>query len=157
MRGCRNIGVRAGTGKRKDARQFQVYKPSGLTDKTRSRFPLMPFRLRPKFSGLFQDEIALDSFWIREQGQLALPSLEGIGQLTITGEILPPPENDPTAAGSIGLEVKFDDRTVARQDVLPVGPFRLEVPIGTDQLSSGHTLTLRLAGVTGGNLLAWLG
>ncbi len=41
--------------------------PSGLPDKTRSRFLLMPFRLRPKFSGLFQDEIALDSFWIRER------------------------------------------------------------------------------------------
>ena len=92
----------ADTGKRKDARQFQVYKPARLSDKTRSRFPLMPFRLRPKFSGLFQDEIALDSFWIREQGQLALPSLEGIGQLTITGEILPPPEDDSTASNVAG-------------------------------------------------------
>src|SRR3954468_11715594 len=107
--GRRNIGVQPDAGKRKDARQFQVYKVPALPDKTRSRFPLMPFRLRPKFSGLFQDEIALDSFWIREQGQLVLSSLEGVVQLTITGEVLPPPENDPTAAGSIGLEVKFDD------------------------------------------------
>src|SRR4051812_12609577 len=109
MRGRRNIGAQSHAGKRKEARQFQVYKPPGLTDKTRSRFPLMPFRLRPKFSGLFQDEIALDSFWIREQGRLALPSLEGINQLTITGEILPPVENDRTSAGPIGLEVRFDD------------------------------------------------
>jgi len=117
----------------------------------------MPFRLRPKFSGLFQDEIALDSFWIREQGRLDLPSLEGIGQLTISGEVLPPPASDKTADGALGLEVKFDDRLVAQHATLPVGPFRMDVPVSTGQLSAGHTLTLRLTGVAGGNLLAWLG
>jgi len=117
----------------------------------------MPFRLRPKFSGLFQDEIALDSFWIREQGQLALPSLEGINQLTITGEVLPPPADDKTAAGSLGLEVKFDDNPVARHPNLPVGEFRLEVPIPANQGSTGHALTLGLTGVGGSNFLAWLG
>jgi glycosyltransferase involved in cell wall biosynthesis len=117
----------------------------------------MPFRLRPKFSGLFQDEIALDSFWIREQGRLDLPSLEGISQLTITGEVLPPPANEPTAEGPLGLAIAFDDRSVADHPALPVGPFRLEIPVPASQLSSGHTLTLRLNGVGGSNLLAWAG
>src|SRR5688572_793130 len=117
----------------------------------------MPFRLRPKFSGLFQDEIALDSFWIREQGQLVLPSLEGISQLTITGEVLPAPADDRTAGGELGLEVRFDDRLVAQRAELPVGPFRLDVPVSTGQLSTGHSLTLGLTGVTGSNLLAWAG
>src|SRR6478736_7453601 len=117
----------------------------------------MSFRLRSKFTGLFHDEVATDSFWIREQGQLSLPSLEGVSQLTVVGEVLPPAAADRTAAGSVGLAVAFDGRTVASSSGLPVGPFRIDVPVPAAPSSAGHTLTLRLLGVGGTNLLAWLG
>ncbi len=55
----------------------------------------MSFRLRSKFAGLFQDEVATDSFWIREQGRLSLPSLEGVSLLTVVGEVLAPGRGRP--------------------------------------------------------------
>jgi len=117
----------------------------------------MSFRLRSKFTGLFHDEIATDSFWIREQGELSLPSLEGVSQLTVIGEVLPPAGNDRTATGNVGLALKLDGTIVTSEPALPAGPFRLVVPVPAVAGSTGHTLVLRLLGVGGSNLLAWLG
>jgi glycosyltransferase involved in cell wall biosynthesis len=117
----------------------------------------MSFRFRPKFTGLFHDEVATDSFWIREQGRLALPSLEGIGALAITGEVLPPAGADPTSAGAVGVAVEFDGRAMATRPALPVGPFRIEIPVPSGPASAGHTLSLHLLGVSAGNFKAWLG
>ncbi len=104
----------------------------------------MSFRFRPKFTGLFHDEVATDSFWIREQGRLSLPSLEGVSTLAIVGEVLPPVTTDPTSAGSPGLAVQFDGREVTARPELPAGPFRIEIAVPAGQASQGHTLTLRL-------------
>ena len=118
----------------------------------------MSFRLRPKFTGLFQDEIATDSFWIREQGVLTLPSLAGVERLTIAGVVLPPDPADRTSAGDIGLEVRLDGRPVLARPALPVGAFRLDLPLAAlPPGAARHELVLRLTGVSGGNLLAWLG
>ncbi|MES1168737.1 MAG: hypothetical protein ABUL61_06165, partial [Oleiharenicola lentus] len=117
----------------------------------------MSFRFRPKFTGLFHDEVATDSFWIREQGRLSLPSLEGIGTLVVIGEVLPPAATDPTSAGPLGLDIQFDGREVAARPELPVGPFRIEVSVPAGPTSAGHTLALRLLGIGGGNFKAWLG
>jgi glycosyltransferase involved in cell wall biosynthesis len=117
----------------------------------------MSFRLRSKFTGLFHDEVATDSFWIREEGRLSLPSLEGVGRLTVVGEVHPADPADPTSAGTAGLEVAFDNHPITARPALPVGPFRIEVPVPTTPASAGHTLSLKLTGVAGGNLLAWLG
>ena len=117
----------------------------------------MSFRLRSKFTGLFHDEVATDSFWIREEGRLSLPSLEGVGRLTVVGEVHPADPADPTSAGTVGLAVAFDNQPVTARPALPVGPFRIEVPVPTTPASAGHTLSLKLTGVAGGNLLAWLG
>ena len=116
----------------------------------------MPPRLRPKFTGLFHDETATDSYWIREEGALVLPSLAGIGHLTIAGEVLPPDPADPTSAGNLGLSVRLDGVEFAAA-ALPPGPFRLEFALPPDDPSDGHILVLKLTGVTGSNLLAWLG
>ncbi|MFZ5496155.1 MAG: glycosyltransferase family 4 protein [Verrucomicrobiota bacterium] len=115
-------------------------------------------RLRPKFTGLFHDEISTDSFWIRERGVLTLPSLAGVDRLVVVGEVLPPDPADPTSPGPIGLEAALDRRSVILRPVLPVGPFRLDLPLAS--LPAGatrHELVLQLTGVAGANLLAWLG
>lgn len=116
----------------------------------------MPSRPSPKFTGLFHDETATDSFWIREEGHLALPPLQGVGRLTLVGEVLPAPATDATASGSIGLDLKLDGRLLISRPVLPVGPFRLELPAPTVG-SHGSSLSIRLRGVAFSNLLAWLG
>lgn len=116
----------------------------------------MSFRLRPKFTGLFHDEVVTDSFWIREQAELTLPSLAGISRVVVVGVILPPNPADPTSAGSPGLSAQLDGHHPAHLSSASPGPFRLELTLPPGE-SAGHTLTLRLTGVSGSNLLAWLG
>src|SRR5882724_7737712 len=43
------------------------------------------------FSGLFFDEFATDSAWIRETGRVRLPPLPGVTQLRLRGELKPHP------------------------------------------------------------------
>lgn len=117
----------------------------------------MSIRLRPKFTGLFHDDIVTDSFWIREEGLLSLPSLAGVDRLTLIGEVLPPTAAEPTSAGPIGLKIKLDGAVVAAQPTLPEGSFRLAIPLPASSPGKGHVLALRLGGVGGGNFLAWLG
>ena len=53
--------------------------------------------------------------------------------------------------------VTLDGQTVAAQPALPVGPFRIEVTVPAMPASAGHTLALKITGVSGSNVLAWLG
>lgn len=117
----------------------------------------MPLRLRPKFIGLFQDEIAPDSFWIRETGVLTLPSLSGIRNLILVGELLPPTADNPTSRGNIGLQISLDGHRLANLPSLPAGPFRFVLELPTNLPATGHHLTLKLTQVKGGNFMAWLG
>jgi glycosyltransferase involved in cell wall biosynthesis len=113
-------------------------------------------RRRPKFTGLFHDELVTDSYWIREIGRLALPPLTGVRQLILSGEVLPPVPADPTSRGELGLRLALDGRDVAAT-ALPPGPFRLAVDLPPGMSPSGSVLRLALTGVGGSNLLAWLG
>src|SRR5882724_5156729 len=117
----------------------------------------MSFRLRPKFTGLFHDEVVTDSFWIREQAALSLPSLAGVRRVAIVGEVRPPNPADPTSAGTLGLQARLDGSDLALFTATAPGPFRIEIPVPPDQSGSGSTLALLLTGVRGSNLLAWLG
>lgn len=117
----------------------------------------MSFRLRPKFTGLFHDEVATDSFWIREEGRLTVPPLAGVSRLGIVGEVLPAKAGERAAAGRVGLRVTFDGVTAAEHRDLPAGPFRLDIPLAANGPAPGHLLGLRLLGVGPGNFLAWMG
>ncbi len=116
----------------------------------------MPSRRPPKFTGLFFDETAENSAWIREQGAINLPPLDGSASIAIVGELLPP-SGDTAANGALGLEIKIDDRIVSSQTGIKPGPFRFEIPWPATTTPSGHRLELRLLGVSFSNLLAWAG
>jgi len=114
-------------------------------------------RRRPRFTGLFFDETAADSGWIREIGALDLPAFDSERTLAVVGELLPGSIIDPTADRAPGLVVAFDGREVAAHPAPPVGPFRLEFNLPAAAATGGHQLTLRLTRVRGSNFLAWLG
>ncbi len=116
----------------------------------------MPPRRRPKFTGLFHDEIVADSYWIREEGALGLPSLTGIRRLSIVGEVRPADPGDATAAGDLGLVARLDGVAFAAA-ALPPGPFRLDFTLPAEDPSEGHLLVLQPTGVAWSNGLAWLG
>lgn len=113
-------------------------------------------RHRPKFTGLFHDDVVTDSYWIREQGVLELPPLTGVREISLHGVVLPPAADDATATGDLGLTVGFDGRNVAQAAALPVGPFAFRFAPAAEA-RDGHYLTLRLRGVADSNFRAWLG
>ncbi len=117
----------------------------------------MSFRLRPKFTGLFHDEVATDSFWIREQATLTLASLTGARRVTVIGELLPADPANPTSQGNIGLVALLNGADELRRPGLVTGPFRIELLLPAEPPAGGHVLTLQLIGVSVNNLLAWLG
>ena len=117
----------------------------------------MSSRRRPKFSGLFHDDVVTDSYWIRDQGTLTLPPLAGVRQLRVVGEVRPPSRDDSTAHGLLDLAIALDGRTVATRRSLADGPFVFEIPLPGRDTAESHVLTLDLGGVTGSNFLAWLG
>ncbi len=114
-------------------------------------------RRPPKFSGLFHDETATDSYWIRERGVLRLPPLGGATPLVVTGALLPPDPSAPASAGEMGLQVKLDGAAVLTRVNLPVGDFRLEIPPPARAATGATVLELELLGVGWSNFLAWLG
>ncbi|HVT71790.1 MAG TPA: glycosyltransferase family 4 protein [Lacunisphaera sp.] len=117
----------------------------------------MPIRSRPKFAGLYHDEVATDSYWIRDRGELAIPALQGTDRLVIRGELLPPDPGIPAARGALGLRVFVDDRLVLARNRLDAGPFQLEVPLPPSTAAESRRLRLHLTGVAWSNFLAWLG
>lgn len=117
----------------------------------------MRLRSRPKFSGLFHDDVATDSFWIRETGTLTIPPLTQARELVVSGELLPAETGDPTAAGELGLIVRLDGATVSDAAALPVGPFKIRFAAPRSAAGETHQISLTLRGVGFSNLLAWLG
>ena len=113
-------------------------------------------RRPPKHTGLFFDETAENSAWIREAGTLELPPLQQATTISVIGEVLVS-SGDKAAAGELGLEIKVDGHTAALHPAITPGPFRLEIPWPAGTTPTGHRLELRLLGVTGSNLAAWLG
>lgn len=112
---------------------------------------------RSRFAGLFPDETAQDSCWMREQATLALPALKRDGELVIEGTLLAPPAGDSTGPGELGLALRLDGRLVAQTDRLPLGDFHFRIPLAAAPAAGGHRLELALLGVRFSNTLAWLG
>lgn len=112
-------------------------------------------RHRPRFTGLFHDDVVTDSYWLREQAVVMLPPLQGVKELVLEGELLAPSE--PTAHGTLGLAWTLDGQPQGSIAALPIGPFRLACPLPEHGPASGHRLGLQLRGVGFSNFLAWLG
>lgn len=112
-------------------------------------------RRSPKFTGLFFDDVDLDSGWIRECGQVKIPPLDGVRKIAVSGELLPP--SDSTAASAPGLRLALSGQAGETEAALAPGPFRAEIPVSSPIPTDGAVLSLRLTGVGGSNFLAWLG
>ncbi|WP_415908525.1 glycosyltransferase family 4 protein [Oleiharenicola sp. Vm1] len=114
-------------------------------------------RHRPKFTGLFPDDVDPDSFWIRETGVLALPPLVGVREILVQGELRPADPADSTSRGSLGLVIRCDGADVSATASLAEGPFSFRFSVPTGDANAPHRLEFLLVGVGFSNFLAWLG
>ncbi len=106
------------------------------------------------YAGLFVDEFALDSAWIREAARVQLPPLDGAPALVIRGELRPHPSARGLEVAAPTLAVFVNGHPAGRLDRLTPGPWELRVAVPQDEKI---TLTLRLGGTGLTNFLAWLG
>ncbi len=108
------------------------------------------------YSGIFFDEFAKDSAWIREEGLIRLPPLDGVRSLVLKGEFRTHPDDRGIGAGFPALAVAING--IPAGTVVSPGPgsweLRFDVPQTGDD---GSVLALFLEGVAFTNFLAWLG
>ena len=109
------------------------------------------------FTGLFFDEFAPDSGWIREVGCVQLPPLEGVAQLRVRGEFRPHPDARGRECIAPSLVCRINGGASRRVDPAHSGPWEVLLELPSSAARQGTTLHLDLGGVAFTNLLAWLG
>ena len=110
-----------------------------------------------RYTGIFFDDFAPDSAWIRETAVLRLPPLDGIAALTLRGSYQPHPAARELDASPPALAVFLNGAFVATLRDFAPGPWEFAVPLPSPAPAAGFTLTLRLGGTGLTDTLAWLG
>jgi len=111
----------------------------------------------PSFSGLFFDDFACDSVWLREQARLQLPPCPGVTGLLLHGEFRPHPDARRLETAAPVLECRVNHVSVATLADLKPGLFTIAIPLSESSALGGPAVTLHLGGTSLTNLLAWLG
>jgi glycosyltransferase involved in cell wall biosynthesis len=106
------------------------------------------------YTGIFFDEFAPDSAWIRETGSIRLPPLGDVRGLVLRGEFRPHPDARGLETSAPGLEAFVNGRPAGSLAQLRPGTW--ELPLILPNADSA-TLTFRLNGTSATNTLAWLG
>lgn len=109
------------------------------------------------YSGLFFDEYAADSAWLRDTGTIRLPPLDGIRQLVLRGEFRPHPSARPIEKKPPSLTVALNGSRLAELASVKPGPWKIALALPATPPPEGFTLTFQLGGTAVTNLLAWLG
>jgi glycosyltransferase involved in cell wall biosynthesis len=109
------------------------------------------------FSGLYFDEFAADSAWIRETAVIRLPPIVGLDSIVLKGEFRVHPSARGLEAGFPSVEVLLDGRSVRSVASKEPGPWEAQVALDPSSAQIGSVLTLRLHGAGFTNALAWLG
>ncbi len=111
------------------------------------------------YQGLFFDEFADDSSWIRETAQVRLPPLEGVSRVILSGRYQPHRDVAGVERGFPRLRVRVDGgfQTVVEAPGDDGGPWRVEIPLPPTTAARGGAVTLQLLDVGWTNTLAWAG
>jgi len=110
-----------------------------------------------RYSGLYFDEFATDSAWLREDAVVRLPPMTGVEALVLRGEFRAHPEARGPEAGFPTLEVLLDGISATRVSAGAPGAWEARVELDPASAKAGSILYLRLHGVGFTNALAWLG
>ena len=109
------------------------------------------------YAGLYFDDFATDSAWIRDEAELRLPPCDGIRTIVLRGETKAHPDARGIELSAPGLTCHVDGVKAASLPAGSSGPFELRLPLPPEAAKRGPLITLRLEGVAMTNSLAWLG
>ncbi len=110
-----------------------------------------------RYSGLYFDEFATDSAWIRENAVIRLPPMSDVGTVVLKGEFRAFPRARGPEKGFPTLEVFVDGMSVARVSSQHPGPWEARFTPEKAPAQKGSVVYLVLHGVGFANALAWLG
>jgi len=110
-----------------------------------------------RFSGLYFDEFAVNSAWIRENAIIRLPPIVELDSIVIRGEFRTHPAARGLEAGFPSVEVILDGRSMRTISSRAPGPWEARLALDPAQAHIGSVLSLRLHGAGLTNALAWLG
>lgn len=122
-----------------------------------ARSTLPGYSRPPRYEGLFFDDFATDSAWLRETGVLRLPPIAGPASLQLEGEYRPHPLARGLETGAPSLTCRVDGTVVGALHTLPPGEFILKFELSPESLQRGAEIKLQLGGASLTNFLAWLG
>jgi glycosyltransferase involved in cell wall biosynthesis len=110
-----------------------------------------------RYSGLYFDEFAANSAWMRETAVVRLPPMSDVGTIVLKGENRPFPGVRWPERGFPGMEVFLDGKSVASVANQAAGPWEARIALERGSALKGSVLYLVLHGVGFTNALAWLG
>ncbi len=110
-----------------------------------------------RYTGLYFDDFAADSAWIREQAGLRVPPCEGSTAVILRGEYRPHPDARGIESSAPGLTCHVNGVKAGQLRPARPGPFELRLLLPADTGRHGALISLRLEGVGRTNTLAWLG
>ncbi|HXQ80989.1 MAG TPA: glycosyltransferase [Opitutaceae bacterium] len=109
------------------------------------------------FSGLYFDEFAANSAWIRETAVIRLPPIADMDTVVLRGEFRAHPSARGLEAGFPGLEVLLGGGKALSVSSAAAGTWEARITLDPASAQVGSVLSLRLRGVGLTNALAWLG
>jgi glycosyltransferase involved in cell wall biosynthesis len=110
-----------------------------------------------RFEGLFFDEFAPDSAWIREEGVVYFPVLPGIKRIVVQGYFRPTDNLDRFEAVTPELDIKINSAHIATITLTQNEPWEVGFDVPTEQSETAAVIGFKLRKVGFTNLLAWLG
>jgi glycosyltransferase involved in cell wall biosynthesis len=110
-----------------------------------------------RFSGLYFDEFATDSAWMRETAVVRLPPMSDVGSVVLRGEFRTHPQARGPEAGFPAVEIFLDGQSVAVVSPGGPGPWEARIALDLPSAQKGSVLYLSMHGAGLTNALAWLG
>jgi glycosyltransferase involved in cell wall biosynthesis len=109
-----------------------------------------------RYSGLYFDEFATNSAWLREVAVIKLPPFEDVGTIRLKGEFRSHPMARGIESGFPTLQVLVDGKIAGQLNPTAPGPWELSVDLDPHFAKRGSVIYLRLHGTEVTNALAWL-
>lgn len=114
-------------------------------------------RRSTRSEGLFFDDFAPESAWVREEARVFMPRLPELKRLVITGEIQIHPDVRGIEQGIPELDIYLNGAHVATVSVQTAQSWEVPLDVPHEIAAGGAELRFVLRGVGRTNLLAWLG
>ena len=110
-----------------------------------------------RFSGLYFDEFATDSAWMRETAVIQLPPMADVGEVVLKGEFRVHPQARGPEGGFPSVDVFLDGKGICTVSSRVAGPWEARIALEPESAQKGSILFLRMYGARITNSLAWLG